>query len=328
MEIVWLDAQATARALPMEAALAAVEKAFVDHYEGNIDAPLRLQIAARQYDGVSLVMPAHSGEPAYTSLKVVSVYPGNPQQSLPAINGLVTLLDGATGQPKAILHGGMLTALRTGAGSGVATKALARPDAQVLAVIGAGAQAPYQALAVASVRPIGQINLFNRTESKAEALAQTLRRQLPQAKVTVHPTVTAAVAQADVICTVTNATSPLLSQQQVAPGTHINAVGSFRPHMQELTPALVGDHRPIFVDDNEAAAAEAGEIVRALQAGRLQTDGLVEIGAVLSGAAPGRLAADQITIFKSCGIAAQDLHSAVWAYRAAKRDNLGLRLSL
>ncbi len=273
----FLDAAATRAALPMEAAIAAMEQAFGP----DTEAPTRIQLAG------SLFMPGRVGET--TGVKVVSTVPGNPV-------GIVVAF-GADGSPLGAVDGPTLTAIRTGAGCGLATRLLARRDAGVLAMLGAGAMAYDQVEAVRTVRPIRRVLVWSRSRERAEALAARVGGE-------VVGDAGAAVALADVVSTATPATAPLFPPDAVRPGTHVNAVGAFRPEMAEIPPEVVRSAY-VVVDDREAAAVEAGDL---LQAG-VKPD--ATLGEVLAGAAaPG---AEEVTLFKSVGIAPQDVAAAVAA---------------
>lgn len=329
MPVRWLNAAEVERCLPMAAAVDAMAAAFAAVSAGRVLMPLRLGVDAPAAGGTTLFMPAHDPELGYTALKMVSVYPGNPARGLPAISGLVTLIDGATGRPLAVMDGATLTALRTGAASGAATRVLAREDASVLAVLGAGAQAPYQVMAVCTVRPVRQVRIYNRTRERAEALAEWLARRLgPEVERVIAASPAEAARGAHVICTATSSTTPLLGAGDVAPGTHINAVGSFRPGMRELARDLVARARPVFVDQRQAAQEEAGELIDALAAGTIGPDDLVELGQVLAGAHPGRVDPEQVTVFKSCGLAAQDLYAAARVWERARELGVGRDVEL
>ena len=324
MPVRWLNAAEVERCLPMAEAVDAMAAAFAAVSAGRVQMPLRIGVDAPTAGGTTLFMPAHDPDLGYTVLKMVSVYPGNPARGLPAISGLVTLIDGATGRPVAVMDGAMVTALRTGAASGAATRVLARDDASVLAVLGAGAQAPYQVLAVCAVRPIRQVRIYNRTRERAERLAEWLGQRLgPGIERVVAASPSEAARGAHVICTATASPEPLLAAGDVAPGTHINAVGSFRPGMRELARDLVWRARPVFVDQLEAAEEEAGELIDALEAGALGPGDLVELGQVLAGGHPGRVDPDQVTVFKSCGLAAQDLYAAARIWERARQLGVG-----
>jgi ornithine cyclodeaminase len=261
-------------------------------------------------------------------LKVVSVFPHNPaRHGLPSIHALVVLIDAETGRPAAVLDGTYLTALRTGAASGAATRILARPDARVLAMFGAGAQAPAQVQAVCAVRPIERVWVVNRTRARAEALIQALRAQGIAAELRVAPSAAAALAEADVVCCATSSPTPLFDDADLRPGTHLNGVGAFTPHMAEVPPAAVARAR-VFVDQRTAAWAEAGDLIQARDAGLLDERGVVELGQVIAGQAPGRTSDTEITFFKSVGNAVQDVAVAQIALAEAARLGLGMEVAI
>jgi ornithine cyclodeaminase/alanine dehydrogenase-like protein (mu-crystallin family) len=243
----------------------------------------------------------------------------------------VALLDAETGQPLAILDGTFLTALRTGAVSGKATELLARPDARTLLCIGAGAQAFTQVWAACTARPgIERILITSRTRARAEGLVARLRDELPElgARASVVDDLHAATAQADVICAATSATVPVFDDADLRPGTHINAVGAYTHAMQEVPAATVVRAR-VVVDAVEAALAEAGDLVRPLEAGLVDRAHLgTELGQVVAGTRPGRTSPDQITLFKSVGNAVQDIAVARFAVERAEVTGRGQRVTL
>ena len=323
-----LSAADVRRAAPMPAAIDAVAAAFVELSGGHATVPLRLPIGQPQHDAVTFFMPAHLAHSNALGLKVVSVFPHNQQRhGLPSIHALVVLLDAATGQPVAAMDGTYLTALRTGAGSGAATRALARPESRVLALFGAGAQAPHQAHAVCAVRPIERILIVNRSREHAEALRLTLQEQGVQAEIRVAESAAVALAEADVICCATRAATPLFADADLRPGTHINGVGSYTHALAEVPPATVGRAR-VVVDQRAAAWAEAGDLIQARDAGLLDATSIVELGEVLAGQAAGRSDAAQITFFKSVGNAVQDLAVGQIALAEARRLGLGVEVAL
>jgi ornithine cyclodeaminase len=322
-----LSAADVRRAAPMPAAIDAVAAAFVELSGGQATVPLRLPIPQPQHDAVTFFMPAHLAHSNALGLKVVSVFPHNQQRhGLPSIHALVVLLDAETGQPVAAMDGTYLTALRTGAGSGTATRALARPDSRVLALFGAGAQAPHQAHAVCAVRPIERILIVNRSRERAEALRVLLQEQGIQAEIGLAESA-AALAEADVICCATRAATPLFDDTDVRPGTHINGVGSYTHELAEVPPATVGRAR-VVVDQRAAAWAEAGDLIQARDAGLLDEGSIVELGEVLAGQAAGRSSAEQITFFKSVGNAVQDMAVGQLALAEARRLGLGAEVAL
>jgi len=312
----------------MPGAIEAVRQAYIAHATGAAVTPQRTAITVRGRRGTALFMPSYFPQTPALGLKVVSVFQDNAEIALPVINGFVALLDPETGMPTALMDAGYLTALRTGAGSGAATAALARPDAHVLGVLGAGVQAPYQALAVAAVRHIDTVLIYNRTRTRAEALARRLEAELPDSpRVNIADTAAEAVRQADIICTATAAREPLFGPDDVRPGTHINAIGSFTPDMLEFPPALAARAR-IFVDDVDACLAEAGELIAAVKEGHAGLASLIPVGRVLAGHAPGRQSKDEITLFKSVGLAVQDMAAAAAVVAGARRLGLGREFAL
>ncbi|PDW03579.1 ornithine cyclodeaminase family protein [Candidatus Viridilinea mediisalina] len=324
-----LSAEDVRQAVPMTAAIDAVEAAFVSLASNQAEVPLRTHIPAPEHEGMSLFMPARINDPAVSALgvKVVSIFPRNLGRGLPTINALVNLFDPQTGQALAVLDGTYLTALRTGAASGVATRHLARADARVLALFGAGAQAMPQALAVCAVRPIERIWLVNRSRERAQLLAARMRGAGLTLDLRLATSSEQALAEADVVCTATSALHPLFSDPMLKPGTHINAIGAYKPTMAEVPPASVARAR-VFVDQTEAAWAEAGDLIQARDAGLISSNHLAgEIGAVAAGFLAGRISAEEITLFKSVGSAAQDLAVATLAVARAHALGLGTEVA-
>lgn len=287
----YLDGSAVRQALPMADAIVAMEHAFT----GVVETPLRSVV------GPSLVMPGTLD--GVMAVKVVSIVPGNPV-------GLVVVF-GEDGSPIGIVDGPTVTAIRTGAVAGLATKLLARPDAGTLTMLGAGAMAFDQIVAVEAVRPIERVLIWSRSPEKARALAERTGGEAVA-------DVSAAVAEADVISCATPATTPLFAADVVRPGTHVNAVGAFTPEMAELAPGLL-DRAFVVVDDIAAAAAEAGDLI---QAGRVPD---TTLRALLVGTSP-RVESD-VTVFKSVGVAAQDVAAAARALATAEALGLGVDLT-
>jgi ornithine cyclodeaminase len=323
-----LSAADVRRAAPMPAAIDAVAAAFVELSGGQATVPLRLPIGQPRHESVTFFMPAHLERAAALGLKVVSVFPHNQERhGLPSIHALVVLLEADTGRPIAAMDGTYLTALRTGAGSGAATRALARPESRVLALFGAGAQAPHQVHAVCAVRPIERIWIVNRGRERAEALRRSLQEQGLQAEIEIAAHAAAALAEADVICCATRSPTPLFADADLRPGTHINGVGSYTHELAEVPPATVGRAR-VVVDQRAAAWAEAGDLIQARDAGMLQESSIVELGELLAGRAAGRADAEQITFFKSVGNAVQDMAVGQLALNEARRLGLGTEVAL
>jgi alanine dehydrogenase len=325
-----LSADDVRRAVPMLAAIDGVEQGFIRLAQGNATVPLRTHLRVPEYNADSFYMPAYvGGADAALGLKVVSVFPYNSEHhKLPSIHAIVVLLDPATGKPAAILDGTYLTALRTGAASGVATRHMAREDSRVLAIFGAGAQALPQVLAVCAVRPIEAIWIINRNQERATALASRLHHEGVRAEVRQVGNVEQALAEADVICCATSSPTPLFEDGMLKPGTHINGVGSYKPTLAEVPPKTVARAR-LVVDQRAAAWAEAGDLVQARDGGFITEAHVVaELGQVASGAIKGRDNSEEITFFKSVGNAVQDLAVASLALARGAELGLGTEITL
>ena len=286
----YLNPEAVRAALPMVEAIDAMVHAF----SGDREAPNRMLL------GVSLFMPGRLDD--HTGVKVVSSVPGDPA-------GIVAVFD-QTGQTLGLVDGPTLSAIRTAAAPGLATDRMAAPDAAVLAMLGAGAMAADQVAAIRAVRPIRQVLVWSRTGSSARACAEVVGGE-------VVLDADEAVARADIVSTATPSRSPLFESRSLRPGTHVNAVGAFTPDMIEI-PGDVVRQAFVVVDDRAAAAVEAGDL---LQAGRQPDADMAEL-------ISGRVRPDgqPFTLFKSVGIAAQDIAAAVRALENAERDDLGARL--
>lgn len=286
-----LDAETTRAALPMVDAVEAMEHAF----SGQSEAPLRSLV------GPSLVMPGRLDD--LMAVKVVSIVPGNPA-------GLVVVF-AEDGSPLGVVDGPTVTAIRTGAGAGLATRLLARDNVSTLAMLGSGAMAFDQIEAVRAVRDIEEVLVWSRDIDNARALADRVGGEAVA-------DADHAVARADVVSCATPATSPLFSEESVRSGTHVNAVGAFTPDMAELSPGLL-ERAYVVVDDVDAAAAEAGDLI---QAERSPNTTLRDL---LAGTHP--QIGEDVTVFKSVGVAAQDVAAAARALANAQRDGLGLSVA-
>jgi ornithine cyclodeaminase len=299
------DAQAIQGAVSMTDLLDAVEGAYRHVSAGRDRSPIRASV--RTDGGTLLLMPGVRDGGRGTSVKLVTVMPGNAERGLPVVQAAVTWFDGSTGAPLAVLDGTVLTAMRTGAASGVATRLLARRDSAVLAMIGCGGQAAWQVRAVCAARPIREVRAFARDRVQREAFAAEMASELgDQATVMTSPTAREAVSGADVICCATTSASPVFKADWVAEGSHVNGIGAFTHDMVELPPDIFGRASLVAVDSREAALAEAGDLVAALRAGALAPEGYLEIGSVDRDWAANRDPA-AITVFKSVGLAIQDL---------------------
>jgi ornithine cyclodeaminase len=317
-----LSANDLRAALPMPAAIAVIKSAYAALSSGRANAPLRIALPVPQVEGLSLYMPAFV-PPDGLGVKIVSVFPRNAQKGKPIIHGLVVVLDADTGEPVALCDGTFLTAWRTGAASGASTDLLARPDARIGAVFGAGVQARTQALAIDAVRTLDTIRVYDRNAERATQFVAEMR---PQTRATLVAAATSAeaVRDADVICTATTSATPVFDGSLLKTGAHVSGIGSYTLQMQEVDAATVTRAR-IFVDSRAACLAEAGDLVIPLQAGllRMRAEEWTELGEVVAGRKPGRQSPDEITFFKSVGVAVQDVAAAGAALAQARRLGLG-----
>jgi ornithine cyclodeaminase/alanine dehydrogenase-like protein (mu-crystallin family) len=275
-------------------------------------------------------MPAHLHVSDALAVKIVSVHNQNPAHGLPLIHALVVVVDAGTGKPLAAMEGGYLTALRTGAASGVSTDLLARRDARVAAIFGAGVQGRTQLLAVSAVRPLERAFIFDAFRESAERFVREMQGQPGVPKdLRLAASSAEAVREADVICTATTSTRPVFSGADIKPGVHISAIGAFTPEMQEIDETTLKRADKIVIDHHAGALAEAGDLIVALRNGTIkETDIYAEIGEIAAGRKPGRERDDEITFFKSVGNAVQDASVARAIYDAAVKQNLGTEVEL
>jgi ornithine cyclodeaminase/alanine dehydrogenase-like protein (mu-crystallin family) len=324
--------------LPPDVCIAAVESAMRATSRREVVLPLRTSTDVPGTTGRLILMPGvlastESASPDTAAhvfgVKVVAKYARPPGDPLGTHVGTVLLLDADRGCLLAMLEGGTLTALRTAAASALATRTLAREDAAVLAVLGTGEEARRHVVALGAVRAFREVRIWGRTPAHADALVARLGPQLG-AGVRLHRVESArdAVRGADVVCTTTSAREPILEGEWLSPGTHVNLVGSAVASTTEVDVECVRRAR-VYVDYRPSADAEAGELRRALAAGAIGSDHVIgEIGDVLIGRVPGRRTPEEVTLYKSLGIAAQDLAAAAWALAAAERSGRGLVVDL
>ena len=308
MKLLVLNEHEVTSLLTMRECIGVMEEALADLARGKVTNPLRSMIRGEGTGGILGLMPAYRGD---YGLKEICVYPGNPARGLDTHLGLVILHDGETGAPKAIMNASAITAIRTAAVSGVATKLLAREDAHVLAILGAGVQAKSHLEAIPLVREIREVRIFSRSPEKAKRLT-TDNRQLTT-------TAEQAVRGADIVVTATSAKEPIIERDWIAPGTHINAVGSSIKSTRELDSESV-KAASLFVDRRESTVNESGDY---LMSGVGPDHIKAELGEILTGKARGRTSKGEITLFKSLGLAVEDLASAQFLFDKAKRVGTG-----
>lgn len=318
------------RALSMREAVGIIRRAFAEISIGTADVPHRAAIPQEKHGGTTLFMPGYLGEQDALACKIVSVRPRNLERGLPLINALVVLIDAATGEPLAALEGGYLTALRTGAASGAATELLARRDARVAAIFGAGAQSRTQLEAVCAVRQIERVWVYDREPEKARNFAFEMQGKMDgAARIEIAATPRQAVEEADVICAATTSRVPVFDGSDLRDGTHVNGVGSFTPEMREIDSVTLQRAAKIVVDSRQAAFAEAGDLIQALREKAIEeSDIYAEIGEIVAGLKAGRETEREITYFKSVGNAAQDVAVAQAVYQLSLEQNFGVDVAL
>ncbi|HSE80182.1 MAG TPA: ornithine cyclodeaminase family protein [Gaiellaceae bacterium] len=314
------------RLLPMEECVELMAEALAALQRGDMEQPLRFVVRPTAAAGLMGLMPAYRGrpEPAY-GLKAVCVFPGNPTRGLDAHQGAVLLFDGETGVLRAAVNASAITAIRTAAVSAVATRLLARADARALAILGAGMQARSHLRAMAVARDFERARIWSRTPEHTAAVAAEAGTPFP-----VEPTASAeeALRGADVVCTTTSSPEPVVRRAWLAAGTHVNAVGSSIPTTRELDTETMAA-AALFVDRRESTVNEAGDFLFAAHEGAIGPEHIrAELGELLTGEAEGRRSAHELTVFKSLGLAVEDLAAVEHVYRRARETGAGVEVDL
>jgi ornithine cyclodeaminase/alanine dehydrogenase-like protein (mu-crystallin family) len=296
----FLDEEQVRKHLRMSDLIPAMEKALIDFSAGNVTQPVRsvIKVDVAAATGFLGLMPALT--PEGLGLKAVTFFPSNAERGIPTHMATIFLVDPQTGTPLAIMDGRLITEMRTAAVSAAATKLLAPPDAKILAILGSGVQARSHVEALRLVREFQEIRLWSPTREHAERFAKDIGAKATSAE--------EAVSGADVIITATNSTMPVLKGSWLKPGSHVNAVGACRPDWRELDDEAMS--HIIFVDSREGAATESGDVI--LSGAKIYA----ELGEALAGKVPTR--ANETTIFKSLGMAVEDIAAAMLVYRSAK----------
>jgi len=309
------------RLLPMGACIDLMQRTMIAVSDDRARIPLRSVLPVSTGNLMGL-MPGYLAEPECFGLKVLSLFPDNPAAGFSSHLGLVLLFEPEHGRPVAILDGAEITAVRTAAVSGLATRLLAREDAGDLAILGSGEQAQSHVAAMLAVRPIRRVRVWSRSAEHAAAFAAR-EGQRHGLAIETAASAEAAAAGADIVCTVTASATPVLLGRWLAPGMHINAAGASRASSAEVdTEALMRSR--FFVDFRASAANEAGEYLDALKAGAITPAHILgEIGEVAAGRVVGRRAPEDITLFKSLGVAPEDLATAHFLLEAARREGVG-----
>ncbi len=312
--------------LNMKDCIDALEKAFIEHANGTAVLPLRIAITPPE--GLSLYMPAYLKEMNALACKVVTVYKNNPSQyDMPTTIGKVMLQDPKTGDVICIMDGGYLTAVRTGAVSGLATRYLARTDTgQVAAIFGAGVQAKMQLWGVFEARNLSKALVFDMVPGAAEKFAAEMSEKLGiPVDVVTDPD---DMFKADIICTATSSAQPIFDGNDIKPGTHINGIGSHSPKARELDGTII-KRSLLIADSYEACLNECGDIMIPISEGVITSDHIhADLGEIVAGKKQGRQTGDQITLFKSNGLAIQDAATAKVVYEKAKENGIGTEVDI
>ena len=303
--------------IDMGDAIDAMARAFGQLSAGTAEMPVRVALTSGR--GISLFMPARLGATGERGAKVVSIFGGNRSRGLPSINGVILMLDDETGLPTALMDAGELTAIRTAAAAGLAARLLSRPDARVLAIFGAGVQAPRQIEAMRAVRPIDEVRVVSRRGRSARRLAASLEGV--RARAVSDPA--EAVDGADIIVAVTTSATPVFDGSTLAAGTHVSGSGSFQPHMREIGDEVVTRAR-VVVEEREAVLDEAGDLIIPIREGLVTADVIdADLGEIVNGDAPEGNAGRELTFFKSVGTAVQDVAIGAEVLRRAEAEGVG-----
>jgi len=318
------------RALPMKECIELMKAAFAQLSSGQAHVPLRSQLPVTAHEGVTIFMPAYLAQSGDLGAKIVSVFPRNLKANLPTIHAVVFIIDSRTGIPMALMEGTYLTALRTGAASGAATDLLARKDARLLVLFGAGTQARTQLEAVCTVRPITKVLVCDVDPKRAKDFVEEMKGRSAPIPNDIRWIASAeeGVKEADIICTATTSSKPVFNGKTLRPGTHINAVGAYTPQMQEVDSETIRRAK-VVIDSRQASLAEAGDLIAPLQQGVITEKHIhAEIGEIVAGRKAGRTSEDEITYFKTVGVAVQDIAAARRVLDKATELGLGAEVEL
>ena len=308
-------------------AIEADKKAFQYVVEGKCEIPLRTNIQAPKYDGCFLFMPAYLEEMDTASLKIINIFPHNIDNGIPSSPAQVLLIDGKTGLVTAVLDGTYVTQLRTGAASGAAFDVLAKKDCRIGALIGTGGQAPTQLEAMLAARTLQEVRVYDMNPERTKVFAETMQEELKdyEARIIAAASSDEAIDEADLIITVTPSSKPVFDGTKVKAGATISCVGAYQHHMQEMDPAILPRASKIYFDSREAVLSESGDILIPLEEGIItEKDFTGDLGDVLLGKVVGRENDDEIIVFETVGVAAQDLVAAKEIYEKAVKAGVGI----
>jgi alanine dehydrogenase len=323
--ILFLSKDDIKKVLSMEETIELMKEAFSQISQGTVSTPIRTSIDIPAHSAGALFMPVYSAQSDLIGLKMVSVFKNNPALNLPLIHALVLLMDGKTGVPLSIMDGEYVTALRTGAGSGLATDLLSRSNSNILGIIGAGVQGRTQMTAVCAVRNIQKVWIWDKNQKSAKSLAEYTQEML-KIDVEINPA-ESRISECDIICTATSSATPVFADKGLKDGVHINAIGAYQPDKREI-PGKTIHRSKLIVDQRAACLAEAGDVIIPLNEKIIDVNHIhAELGEIVNGEKRGRLNDSEITIFKSVGNAAQDLVTAGEIFNRASKSEVGTYVS-
>ncbi|MDY5846904.1 MAG: ornithine cyclodeaminase family protein [Bariatricus sp.] len=310
----------------MKDAIEADKEAFQLVVEGKCDSPLRTNIQAPKHDGCFLFMPAYVEEMDTAAVKIVNIFPHNIDQGKPSSPAQVLLIDGTTGIVSAILDGTYVTQLRTGAASGAAFDVLAKKDCRIGALIGTGGQAATQLEAMLAARKLEEVRVYDLNYERTVAFAEKMQEELKEygARIIAVKSSDEAIDDADLLITVTPSSKPVFDGTKVKAGATVSCVGAYQHHMQEMDPRILPRASKIYFDSKEAVLFESGDILIPLEEGIItEEDFTGDLGMVLKGESVGRENDEEIIVFETVGVAAQDLVAAKKIYEKALEANVG-----
>ena len=304
-----------------------VEQAFLEKGFGRVQMPPKTYLYYEKYNGDLRVMPSYMESMDISAVKVVNVHPENRKFNLPTVMAVIILIDPKTGTPQAIMDGTKLTALRTGAAAGVATKYLANENASRLGLVGAGTQARTQLAFMNHIRELTEVSVYDIDEETRNKFVERAGREYPNLKIESAQNVEEVAQDRDIICTVTPSRKPIVMSEWIGEGTHINAMGADAPGKEELDPAIL--KRSKVVIDDWDQAWHSGEVNVPASKGLIGKEGIYcELGDIVAGKKKGRISPKEITIFDSTGLAIQDAVVAKLVYKEATEKRIGMTIEL
>ncbi|MFP3946849.1 MAG: alanine dehydrogenase [Archaeoglobaceae archaeon] len=323
MDILWINGQEVKSILLMKEVIENVERAFRYHGMGRVEMPSKIYLYFKKHNGDLRVMPTYIPDLEQAGVKIVNVHPDNKSKGFPTVMGTYVLNDPSTGAPLAVMNATYLTDMRTGAAGGIAAKYLARKDSKVLGLIGSGRQAMTQLLATSEVMDIERVLVSSRNFEHCQNFKKIMEKKV-DADIEVCKTLEDA-CKADIVATTTPVREPIIRDQWIEEGTHINAIGADAPFKQELDPDILKKAKVVV--DSWEQASHSGEINVPISKGEISRDNIhAELGEIVAGKKHGRESDEEITVFDSTGLAIQDVATATLVYKKAIEDGVGTEL--